>query len=54
MQRRKFLQYAGASAVTGAAAGIAGCGGKDADTQTSVGPANNAKTYDWKMVTTWP
>ena len=50
MQRRKFLQYAGASAALGC--GLTAC---ETDTDTPVSPvAATTKTREWKMVTTWP
>lgn len=51
MQRRKFLQFAGASAALGS--GLAGCkDGSEANTSASTSVAT--KTWQWKMVTTWP
>ncbi|MGI9227406.1 MAG: TRAP transporter substrate-binding protein [Gammaproteobacteria bacterium] len=51
MQRRKFLQYAGVSAALGG--GLTGCNEESATTATQA-PAVASKTWDWKMVTTWP
>lgn len=55
MERRKFLQYAGASAFTGAAAGLAGCKGEEkGETNSNASATASDKTWEWKMVTTWP
>ncbi|MGI9227920.1 MAG: TRAP transporter substrate-binding protein [Gammaproteobacteria bacterium] len=51
MQRRKFLQYAGISAALGS--GLAGCKGADESKPTQAA-AVTSKTWEWKMVTTWP
>jgi len=51
MQRRKFLQYAG----VGAAAGLTGCKGEDqSNANSSQATVTPSKTWEWKMVTTWP
>ena len=53
MQRRKFLQYAGISAFTGAS--LASCKGEEkADSNSQQANAKANKTLQWKMVTTWP
>ena len=51
MQRRKFLQYAGMSAALGS--GLVGCKGAD-DSKPTQTAAVTSKTWEWKMVTTWP
>ena len=51
MQRRKFLQYAG----VGAAVGLTGCNGEEKNTAADPKAiASSGKTWEWKMVTTWP
>jgi len=55
MERRDFLRKAGlaATGAVAAAAGLAGCGQEKKE--EAKGPAVQAKkTYEWKMVTTWP
>jgi TRAP-type mannitol/chloroaromatic compound transport system substrate-binding protein len=55
MERRDFLRKAGlaATGAVAAAAGLAGCGQEKKE--EAQGPAVQAKkTYEWKMVTTWP
>ncbi len=58
MERREFLTKSGIAAAGAAAAavGLAGCGEKKAAEKTSEAeaPAVVKKTYDLKMVTTWP
>ncbi len=51
MQRRKFLKYAGMSAALGS--GLAGCNSDKESTSTQA-TAVITKTWEWKMVTTWP
>ncbi len=51
MQRRKFLQYAGISAALGS--GLSSCKGDSESESTQSTPAAT-KTWEWKMVTTWP
>ena len=51
MQRRKFLQYAG----VGAAAGLTACNSEEKNsTSASSQTTTPSKTWEWKMVTTWP
>jgi TRAP-type mannitol/chloroaromatic compound transport system substrate-binding protein len=55
MERRDFLRKAGlaATGAVAAAAGLAGCGQEKKE--EAKGPAvQPKKTYEWKMVTTWP
>lgn len=55
MKRRRFLRKAGlaATGAVAATAGVAGCTKKEAG--EAAGPAvHTNKTYEWKMVTTWP
>ena len=52
MQRRKFLQFAGMSAALGQVA-LVGCNGADESKPTQTA-AVTSKTWEWKMVTTWP
>ena len=55
MERRDFLRKAGlaAAGAVAAGAGLAGCGQQQQE--EAQGPAVQAKkTYEWKMVTTWP
>ena len=53
MQRRKFLQYAGISAFTGA--GLAACkDDEQGDASTQTAGTSTSQTWEWKMVTTWP
>jgi TRAP-type mannitol/chloroaromatic compound transport system substrate-binding protein len=55
MERRDFLRKAGlaATGAVAAAAGLAGCGQEKKE--EAQGPAvQPKKTYEWKMVTTWP
>ncbi len=52
MERRNFLKKAGMGTIA-AAAGVLGCGKKEG-AQKKEGPATAKKTYEWKMVTTWP
>ena len=50
-ERRRFLKQASLAAAAGGSALIAGCG----STQQPEGPSiRSSKTYEWKMVTTWP
>ncbi|MFK8054399.1 MAG: TRAP transporter substrate-binding protein [Woeseiaceae bacterium] len=50
MQRRKFVTGLGAA---GVAAGLSACA-KEPVAASNGTPAAKAKTFDWKMVTTWP
>ena len=54
MKRRDFLKKAGLGAATAAAAtaGIIGCAKKEEEKKAT--PTVAKKTYEWKMVTTWP
>ncbi|MGD9332057.1 MAG: TRAP transporter substrate-binding protein [Desulfobacterales bacterium] len=55
MERRDFLRKAGlaAAGAVAAGAGLASCGQQKQE--TAQGPAvQPKKTYEWKMVTTWP
>ena len=55
MERRRFLKKAGltAAGAVAATAGVAGC--KQQKQESAQGPAvHTDKTYQWKMVTTWP
>ncbi|VEN74405.1 conserved hypothetical protein [Candidatus Desulfarcum epimagneticum] len=52
MERRDFLKKAGAGAIAAAAAGAWGCGKREEAQETKA--ASPGKTYEWKMVTTWP
>jgi TRAP-type mannitol/chloroaromatic compound transport system substrate-binding protein len=61
MKRRDFLKKAGVGATAAAATavaatvGIVGCGKKEEKAPEMKAPAVPAKkTYEWKMVTTWP
>ena len=49
--RRKFLKSAGLATAAGATGLMASCADKKEITDTNV---NFNKTYNWKMVTTWP
>lgn len=49
MKRRKFIQYAGISA----ASSLVGCK-RSGEAQTVNNVAIKAKSWEWKMVTTWP
>ena len=51
MQRRKFLKYAGMSAALGT--GLSACN-QERSTNTQSANADTSKTWEWKMVTTWP
>jgi TRAP-type mannitol/chloroaromatic compound transport system substrate-binding protein len=55
MKRRDFIRKAGlgAAAAVAATAGFIGCGEKKKE-ETQQAPAVVKKTYEWKMVTTWP
>ena len=55
MERRDFLRKAGlaAAGAVAAGAGLAGCAQQKEE--EAAGPAvQPKKTYEWKMVTTWP
>jgi TRAP-type mannitol/chloroaromatic compound transport system substrate-binding protein len=57
MKRRDFLKKAGLKAAAAAAvtAGVVGCAKKEEEKVEKQAPAVVAKkTYNWKMVTTWP
>ena len=51
MQRRKFLQYAGASAALGT--GLASCNNEN-ESKPTESASITTQTWEWKMVTTWP
>ncbi|MEJ2613956.1 MAG: twin-arginine translocation signal domain-containing protein [Ignavibacteriaceae bacterium] len=48
--RRDFIKTAGIAAIGAGSLSLAGC-----ETKTDNSPVKNSgKTYEWKMVTTWP
>jgi len=56
MKRRDFVRTAGAGALAAGGA-LSGCGKGEQGQQEAVSdkaPAASGKTYDWRMVTTWP
>ncbi|NNF98978.1 MAG: ABC transporter substrate-binding protein [Desulfobacteraceae bacterium] len=56
MKRRDFIKKTGlaAAAAATAAAGLAGCGKKEEEKPMEAPAVITRKTYEWKMVTTWP
>jgi len=57
MERRDFLRKAGlaAAGAVAAGAGLAGCAQQKEEEAKPAAPAvQTKKTYEWKMVTTWP
>jgi TRAP-type mannitol/chloroaromatic compound transport system substrate-binding protein len=51
MKRREFVKKLGAGSLVVGAALTTGCSKKD---ESKAGKTESKKTYDWKMVTTWP
>lgn len=51
--RRKFIKTASAAALLGSSALLTACGTNTNNRESSPN-INTGKTYDWKMVTTWP
>jgi TRAP-type mannitol/chloroaromatic compound transport system substrate-binding protein len=56
MKRRDFLKKAGLGAAAAAVttAGVMGCGEKIVETKVDAPAVVTKKTYNWRMVTTWP
>jgi len=56
MKRRDFLKKAGLGAAAAAVttAGVVGCGEKKEETKVEAPAVVTKKTYNWRMVTTWP
>jgi TRAP-type mannitol/chloroaromatic compound transport system substrate-binding protein len=50
MDRRKFVSALG----LGSAAALAGCGQQSGTEKAKPASTDSGKTYEWKMVTTWP
>ena len=56
MKRRDFLKKAGLGAAAAAVttAGVVGCGEKKEEKKVEAPAVVTKKTYNWRMVTTWP
>ncbi len=56
MKRRDFLRKAGlgAAAAAAATAGVIGCTKKEEEKKPEAAAVVTKKTYEWRMVTTWP
>jgi len=54
MNRRDFIRKAGLGALAAGSAAMAGCGDKESQAPADDGAGASAKTFEWKMVTSWP
>ncbi|NNE18257.1 MAG: ABC transporter substrate-binding protein [Myxococcales bacterium] len=54
MKRRRFLSKAGLAATGAAATTVVGCTQQKKEDAGQAPAAHTGKTYQWKMVTTWP
>lgn len=53
LNRREFLKKASVVTATGGVSVLLGCGSRQEET-TAAPAVQSGKTYEWKMVTTWP